>query len=467
MPLVLASAEIASMLTLNLKSALECEDNSFIEPLRDSTPPIAPERGRGESSVAKKSRRTWLCLFERLCRRILRRNLNRISTGEVVLEFGGRSERFGDLKTNELMGHVHALSPRFFRSIVTGGALGAADSYLVGEWISDDLTDLFRVLLRNESLLQGFRSPWTMLSGVTNRVRHYRNSNSRDGSRRNIHQHYDLGNSFFSLFLDPTMMYSSALFTNEQASLEKASLEKVDRVCRTLQLSPDDHVLEIGTGWGTFAIHAAENYGCRVTTTTISEEQFHLASQRVDDAGLSNRITVLKKDYRDLEGQYDKLVSIEMIEAVGQKYLADYFATCDRLLSENGAMMIQAITMPEQRYERYRNSVDFIQKYIFPGGFLPSVSAMQECIATRTNMRMIELLDFGMHYARTLRLWNERFHERLDDVKALGFDDRFVRMWRYYLCYCEAAFLERAIGVCQVVWAKPGSLLGNVGRICS
>jgi cyclopropane-fatty-acyl-phospholipid synthase len=441
--------------TLNLKSAFKCDDVSVARPSAEQSLPTGSVDGPAGTS-SEKAPRTWLCLFERFCRRILRGNLNRISTGEVVLEYAGHSERFGNLETNELMGHVHALSPRFFRSLVTGGALGAAESYLEGEWVSDDLTDLFRVLLRNESVLQSFRNPVTMLAGLLNRVHHSRNRNSRHGSRRNIHEHYDLGNSFFSLFLDPTMMYSSALFPNEQASLEEASLEKVDRVCRTLQLSPADHVLEIGTGWGTFAIHAAGKYGCRVTTTTISDEQFRMATQRVEEAGLSDRITILKKDYRDLEGQYDKLVSIEMIEAVGQEYLPEYFATCDRLLKENGAMMIQAITMPEQRYERYRNSVDFIQKYIFPGGFLPSVSVMQECIASRTSMRMIELMDFGMHYARTLRLWNERFHERLDEVTALGFDDRFIRMWRYYLCYCEAAFLERAIGVCQVMWAKPG-----------
>ena len=441
--------------TLKFKSTFTCDEITLAEPQRDSSATTGFAEGDAAGSSGK-SQRTWLCLFERFCRRVLRSNLSRISTGEIVLEYAGQSERFGDLKTNELMGHIQALSPRFFRTLVTGGALGAAESYLDGEWVSDDLTDLFRVLLRNEAVLERFRNPLTMIAGLINRVRHFRNRNSRDGSRPNIHEHYDLGNSFFSLFLDPTMMYSSALFPSEQASLEEASLEKVDRVCRTLQLSAEDHVLEIGTGWGTFAIHAAGKYGCRVTTTTISEEQFRMATQRVQEAGLSDRITILKQDYRDLEGQYDKLVSIEMIEAVGHEYLPEYFATCDRLLKENGAMMIQAITMPEQRYERYRNSVDFIQKYIFPGGFLPSVSVMQDCIASRTSMRMIELMDFGMHYARTLRLWNERFHERLDEVKALGFDDRFIRMWRYYLCYCEAAFLERAIGVCQVMWAKPG-----------
>ena len=441
--------------TVKYNSPFTCDEISLAQAELDRTASTGLVEGHAVTQSVK-SPRTWLCLFERFCRRMLRSNLKRIASGEIVLEYAGKSERFGDLETNELMGHVQALSPRFFRTLVTRGALGAAESYLDGEWVSDDLTDLFRVLLRNETVLQSFRSPLTMLSRAMNRLRHFRNRNSRDGSRRNIHEHYDLGNSFFSLFLDPTMMYSSALFPSEQASLEEASLEKVDRVCRTLQLSPEDHVLEIGTGWGTFAIHAARKYGCRVTTTTISEEQYRMATQRVQDEGFSDRITILKQDYRDLEGQYDKLVSIEMIEAVGQEYLPEYFATCDRLLKENGAMMIQVITMPEQRYERYRNSVDFIQKYIFPGGFLPSVSVMQDCIAKRTSMRMIELMDFGMHYARTLRLWNERFHERLDEVRALGFDDRFIRMWRYYLCYCEAAFLERAIGVCQVMWAKPG-----------
>jgi cyclopropane-fatty-acyl-phospholipid synthase len=226
-------------------------------------------------------------------------------------------------------------------------------------------------------------------------------------------------------------------------------------------LQPSDHVIEIGTGWGTFAMHAAGKYGCRVTTTTISDEQFRMATDRVQAVGLSDRVTILKKDYRDLEGRFDKLVSIEMIEAVGKKYLPGYFETCDRLLKDDGAMLIQAIILPEQRYAGYEEAVDFIQKYIFPGGFLPSISMMQKYVTQSTPLRMLALDDFGLHYARTLRLWNERFHERLDDVRALGFGERFIRMWRYYLCYCEAAFLERAIGLVQVLWAKPGSTLGS------
>jgi len=425
----------------------------------DSTSPVYD----ATSTAPIRPLRTWLCLVERLCRRMLKKNLQRIANGQIVIEHGTQSEQFGNLDSTELMGHVRVLSPKFFQRMVTGGAIGAAESYLEGEWISDDLTDLFQTLLRNEHVLQQFRSSLLSLSGFMTRLGHFRNRNSRSGSQRNIHEHYDLGNSFFSLFLDPTMMYSSGLFPSEQASLEEASIEKVDRVCRTLQLKPEDHLMEIGTGWGTFAIHAAGKYGCRVTTTTISEEQFRMATQRIADAGLSDQITVLRRDYRDLTGRYDKLVSIEMIEAVGKEYLPQYFATCDRLLKDDGAMLIQAITMPEQRYERYRNSVDFIQKYVFPGGFLPSISEMQSCVAKNSSLRMIGLHEFGLHYARTLRVWNERFHERLDEVRAQGFSERFIRMWRYYLCYCEAAFLERAIGVVQVLWAKPAATMGSVG----
>ncbi len=352
-------------------------------------------------------------------------------------------------------------SAQLYRRLLFDGALGAAESYLEGEWDSENLTDMFRVLLRNEHVLAGLSGPLAKFAALRHRWQHFGNRNSKAGSRRNIHAHYDLGNEFFSLFLDPTMMYSSAIFPDEQSTLEQGSIEKVDRVCRQLQLQPEDEVIEIGTGWGTFAIHAAANYGCRVTTTTISDEQYRMATMRVREAGLENRITLLKQDYRDLDGQYDKLVSIEMIEAVGRKFLDGYFRKCGSLLKEGGAMMIQAITLPEQRYEGYEDSVDFIQKYIFPGGFLPSIRMMQDCAAEQTDLRMLALDDFGMHYARTLRLWNEAFHERLEDVRAMGFDERFIRMWRYYLCYCEAAFLERATGLVQVMWGRPQCVLGS------
>ena len=403
----------------------------------------------------------WSRLIERFSLSMLRRSMDRLEHGQLMLEHGQTCERFGNLSRTAMFGHVRVKSPRFFQRILTDGVLGAAEAYLEGEWVSDELTDVFRVLLKNEQVLAKFSSPMAKLATLRNRLQHFKNRNSRSGSRRNIQEHYDLGNSFFSLFLDPTMMYSSAIFPTDQSSLEDGSIEKVDRVCRQLRLQPADHVIEIGTGWGTFAIHAAGKYGCRVTTTTISEEQFRMATDRVQAEGLSERVTILKQDYRDLEGRFDKLVSIEMIEAVGKKYLPGYFETCDRLLKDDGAMLIQAIILPEQRYAGYEEAVDFIQKYIFPGGFLPSISMMQKYVTQSTSLRMLALDDFGLHYARTLRLWNERFHERLDDVRALGFGERFIRMWRYYLCYCEAAFLERAIGLVQVLWAKPGSNLGS------
>ena len=366
---------------------------------------------------------------------------------------------FGPNQSSDLAVGLHIHSSGFYRRIGSAGALGAAESYLSGEWSCDDLTAFFRVMLQNESTLKKVQSWTTFFGQMLGKLQHLRNRNSKEGSRRNIHEHYDLGNEFFKLFLDDSMMYSAALFESPSTSLEDASWAKVDRVCRALRLSPSDHVIEIGTGWGGFALHAAKNYGCRITTTTISEEQFAFASQRIADAGLSDRVTVVKQDYRDLTGSYDKLVSLEMIEAVGREFLEGYFAKCDSLLKDDGAMLLQVITMPEQRYASYCRSVDFIQKYIFPGGFLPSITEMQKCVQHQTGLRMVDLFDFGFHYAQTLRHWNDRFHSRLQDVKQQGFSERFIRMWRYYLCYCEAAFLERATGVTQIVWAKSGSSL--------
>ncbi len=370
----------------------------------------------------------------------------------------GRSD-FGHRPSSDLSASLQIHSSAFYRRIGSAGALGAAESYLLGEWSCDDLTAFFRVMLQNEATLKKVQSWTTLVGQMLGRLQHLRNRNSREGSRRNIHDHYDLGNEFFKLFLDDSMMYSAALFESPTTPLEDASWAKVDRVCRALRLTAADHVVEIGTGWGGFALHAARNYGCRITTTTISDEQYTFATQRIADAGLSDRVKVVKQDYRDLTGKYDKLVSLEMIEAVGREFLEGYFAKCDSLLKESGAMLLQVITMPEQRYHSYCRSVDFIQKYIFPGGFLPSITEMQKCVQQQTSLRMVDLFDFGFHYAQTLRHWNDRFHNQLQSVKQQGFSERFIRMWRYYLCYCEAAFLERATGVAQIVWAKSGSSL--------
>lgn len=425
------------------------------------SPAVSARTPSGSPSLShvETIRRPWRA---RVARSIVHRRLAICERDALILSDGGQQQIFGNPAAAELQAVITVHDPAFYTSIVTGGTIGAAESYLRGEWTTSCLTTVFRVLLRNEDILGRLQSWTSAAMRCLHRVSHVIRDNSRDGSRRNIRQHYDLGNDFFRLFLDRSLMYSSAWFESPDMSLEDASWTKVDRVCRALELNRDDHVVEIGTGWGGFALRAAEQTGCRVTTTTISDEQYRLANERIAAAGLSDRVRVLKRDYRDLEGQYDKLVSIEMIEAVGDRHLPDYFATCERLLKPDGAMLIQAITIPEQRFERYRRSVDFIQKYIFPGGFLPSIGRMQEAVGQSTSLRLLSCEDFGLHYARTLREWNVRFHEQLAAVRALGFDEPFLRMWRYYLHYCEAAFLERATGVVHAVWARPKCRLGSV-----
>ena len=312
-----------------------------------------------------------------------------------------------------------------------------------------------RVLLQNTAVISGFERGVTRLLRPLRVAVNWLRRSTRTGSRRNISAHYDLSNEFFALMLDPTMTYSSGIFPSATASLEEASIAKYDRICRKLQLRPNDHVLEIGTGWGGFAEHAARQYGCHVTTTTISAEQHAYAARRFRDAGVDQRVTLLQDDYRDLSGTYDKLVSIEMIEAVGEAYLRGYFAKCSELLKPNGMMCLQAITMPDHRYDSYRKSVDFIRRFVFPGGFLPSISAIAACLGQATDFRFFHCEDFGTHYATTLRHWRHNFQRRIDVVKSLGFDERFIRTWNYYLSYCESGFRERQVGVAQILLTKP------------
>jgi cyclopropane-fatty-acyl-phospholipid synthase len=287
------------------------------------------------------------------------------------------------------------------------------------------------------------------------RILHWLNRNSPDGSRRNIAAHYDLGNDLFALMLDETMAYSCGVFERDDATLHEAQLAKFERICRKLRLGADDHLLEIGTGWGGFAIHAASRFGCRVTTTTISREQHDWARERIAAAGLADRVTLLLDDYRDLRGRYDKLVSIEMIEAVGARYLDTYTAQCSKLLEPHGAMLLQAITIQDQVYEEALKSVDFIQRFIFPGSFIPSVTAITDSVRSSTDMKVFHLEDIGPHYATTLRRWRESFFARLPEVRQLGYPDAFVRLWEYYLCYCEGGFLERQLGDVQMLLTKP------------
>lgn len=411
---------------------------------------VRPEESEVLSSARGKSA-SWL---NRACRRLVLGRLSSLKNGQICLE--DQHERFvlGENSPDALRATISVKNPRFYRRLVTGRDLGLADAYLAGDFDCDDLTSLFRIFCRNLDWHHTFGKTLELATRTAARFGYWLARNTRSGSRRNIGAHYDLGNEFFELFLDPRMMYSSAIFDDTTMSLADAQTARLDEICRRLQLKASDHLLEIGTGWGGFALHAAKNFGCRVTTTTISENQFRYAQQRIAAAGLSDRVTVLQQDYRDLTGTYDKLVSLEMIEAVGPQYYDQYFSKCAGLLDANGRMLLQAIVMPEQRYSQYLKSVDFIQKYIFPGGCLPSVTAMQNSMTRNSMLRLLSMDDFAEGYARTLREWRRSFLERQEDVRQLGYSERFIRMWDYYLTYCEGAFEERAVGVVQAVWGR-------------
>ncbi len=395
-------------------------------------------------------------MLEALARRVVRARLESLHSGQIVVTENGRHETFGTV-TDDLPLTVHLTinDPRFYSDVAFGGAVGAGESYIHGCWSCDELTTLVRILVKNRDVLLDMDSGTANLTRPLQRLFHRLNRNTRTGSRRNIAAHYDLGNDFYGLWLDRRMMYSSAIFEHSDMSLEAASVLKLDRICRKLNLSPGDHVLEIGTGWGGFAIYAAENYGCRVTTTTISTQQHDYARDAIARAGLEDRITLLKSDYRDLEGQFDKLVSIEMIEAVGHEFHETYFRKCCELLKPDGLMLLQAITIADQHYERAKKTVDFIKRYIFPGGCLPSVTAMSATLTRVTDMRIVDLDDIGPHYATTLEHWRDRFLGNIEQVRNMGFSEEFIRMWQYYLCYCEGAFLERAIGDVHMLMMRP------------
>lgn len=390
---------------------------------------------------------------DRTARKLLVDQLMPMQGGTIELTDSLGTVQLGS--EGDLRSRLQVHRPQFFRHAVLGGSLSVAESYLRGDWDCDDLTAFFRLFVRNMEATDQLDRGLSRVTQWVNRIYHKWHTNTKEGSRRNIHAHYDLGNDFFQLMLDETMAYSSGIFLSPDSTLYDASVEKIDRLCRQLELKPSDHLLEIGTGWGGLALHAARRYGCRVNTTTISQQQYEIARQRIQDAGLSDRVTLLLTDYRDLTGQYDKLVSVEMIEAVGHQFLDTYLAQCSRLLKPEGSFALQAITMPDRRYAQYLKSVDYIQKYIFPGGCLPSLAAILDSTARVTDLQMVHTEDFGPHYARTLREWRSRFHARLDEVYALGYPERFVRMWDYYLCYCEAAFDEHYTGVVQMLFDKP------------
>ncbi|KAF1010023.1 MAG: Tuberculostearic acid methyltransferase UfaA1 [Pseudomonas fluorescens] len=390
-------------------------------------------------------------------RKAVLRQLGQLRHGQLAVIEAGERQVFGDHDA-PLRAEVHILDSAAWGLLAANGSIGAGEAFIHGYWTSPDLTAVVRVMASNLQVLDTLEGGLARFARPFTRVLHWLNRNTRKGSQKNIGAHYDLGNDLFEAFLDPTMMYSAAQFLTPDDTLEQAQLNKLTRICQKLALKPSDHLLEIGTGWGSMALYAAQHYGCKVTTTTLSREQFAYTEKRIAALGLQNQVTLLLQDYRDLAGQYDKLVSIEMIEAVGHEFLPTYFKQCAQLLKPDGLMLLQAITIREQRYEQARRSVDFIQRYIFPGGALPCVQKMLEIVTRNTDMNLVHMEDFGLHYARTLRLWHENFRRAHGHLAERGYDDYFLRLWEFYLCYCEGGFMERTIGTAQLLLAKPSAM---------
>ncbi len=389
--------------------------------------------------------------------------LSKMEMGRLNLTLpSGESLTLGNGE-GSITANVTIVSDEFYRQVILYGDIGFGEAYVAGYWDTDNITNVIKWFLlnvENNPTMSGGKSQALVLNLFKwfNKIYHFKRANTINGSQKNISEHYDLNNDFFASFLDPTMTYSSAYFYKDGLSLEEAQLAKYERLCRQLHLKPSDHVLEIGSGWGGNAIYMAKNYGCNVTSLTISAEQLKLARERVAAEGLSDKISIQMLDYRNMEGQFDKIVSVEMLEAVGHKYLDVYFKKCQDLLKKNGILALQVITSPDSRYDSLRKGVDWIQKHIFPGSLLPSVSAINSAVNRTGDLTMVDLKDIGLHYAQTLKLWCEQFNTNLNAVKSLGFDDTFIRKWNYYLCYCEAAFAMRNINVMQLVYARPNNL---------
>lgn len=412
----------------------------------DTTLPSKPKR------LVRASRKPAAGLAKNLFLKLL----SKIETGQVTVREGARTHTFGKAAPDfPLAVTITIHDPSAYARIVWGGSIGAAEAYMLRYWDVDDLTALVRMVIRNQILLKDLDSGPARLASPLYKAFHFLRRNTRSGSRKNIVAHYDLGNDFYRQFLDETMTYSGGLFERPGATLKEASIAKYDRICRKLQLSEKDHLLEIGTGWGGFTLHAVKNYGCRVTTTTISDEQYRLAGARFEQAGIMDRVVLLKSDYRELQGRYDKLVSIEMIEAVGHQYLDTFMARCADLLKPDGVMVLQAITIADWAFDEHKKGVDFIKRYIFPGSCIPSLTAISRAAAGATDLRLYDLEDITPHYAETLRRWRHNFLENIEKIRSLGFSEVFNRMWEYYLRYCEAGFEERFLGSVQLVMTRP------------
>lgn len=397
----------------------------------------------------------WL---DGVAKKILLKQFSLLTLGEIIIADGNESYSFGKKTADcDLSVMIKVLDSRFYSDMCFGGSIGASEAYMYGYWETDNLTGLVRIFARNKDALDTIEGGLAYITVPLQKILHWFNRNTQQGSRKNISAHYDIGNELFKVMLDETMMYSSAIFNSENMSLYDAQINRLDEICKKLDLQPSDQLLEIGTGWGALSIHAAKNYGCHVTTTTISREQYNLARERVKTEGLENKITVLFDDYRHLSGKYDKLVSVEMIEAVGHQYYETYFKQCSHLLKPTGMMLLQAITIADQQYESAKKSVDFIKRYIFPGSCIPSVTAIQDAVTKSSDLRLYNLKDIGPHYATTLNRWRKNVFANLEEIKALGYSDEFIKMWEFYLCYCEGGFTERVISDVHMLFVKPGN----------
>lgn len=409
-------------------------------------------KAMSESKVEINTEAFQLTRFQAMCRRLLFKILAKLQGCQLTFIEGSQVAAVcGQGADDQIRASVHVLNPRMYPRFLLSGSVGAGESYIDKDWESDDVTAVVRAFARNLALLDGIEQKFAFLTKPFNMLTHWRRQNSVKQAKQNILAHYDLGNELYKRFLDKNMQYSSAIYTSSSDTLAQAQENKLRAICEKLQLSADDHLLEIGTGWGGLAIYAAKHYGCKVTTTTISEAQFDWATRRVQEEKLTSQITLLKKDYRELEGRYDKLVSIEMIEAVGKQYLTSFFELCQRRLKPEGLMVLQAITIRDQRYQSYQRGVDFIQKHIFPGGFLPSLTTLLENFTHHTQLQVMDVHDIGLDYARTLNDWYANVQKSHDELSKLGFDERFFRLWNYYLQYCEGGFLERATSTVQVI----------------
>ena len=397
-----------------------------------------------------KKRNDWVQHFAR--QQVISR-LKKIKIGQLIVIENGQQTIFGD--DASITATITVKDAHFYGEIAFGGSIGAGEAYMLNYWQTDQLTNVIRIMAANQSVMDALEGGYQWASKPFLKVLHWLNRNTADGSRKNIAAHYDLGNDFFKLWLDASMMYSSAIFSPLDISLEAASYKKLEVICEKLALKPTDHIVEIGTGWGGFAIYAAKKYGCKVTTTTISQQQYDEAKKRVIAENLQDKITLLMSDYRDLQGKFDKLISIEMIEAVGHQYYDVYFKKCASLLKPNGMALIQAITITDQRFEAAKNSVDFIQRYIFPGSNIPSITALMNSLTKASDLKLYDMEDIGPHYATTLRKWRENFVTQLGAVRQMGYSEEFIKMWTFYLCYCEGGFAERALGDVHLLLVKP------------